>query len=118
LLALAAQCDYEADHVDIDTAFLNPILKEEIYMEIPQFFVETIHPELKGRGNAYLKLLRSLYGLKQAPREWWLMVKEAMQTTFGLTQSDADPNLFIYQGKAEKSYVLVFVNNILIIGPK
>ena len=85
LLALAAHRDYEADHVDIDTAFLNPKLKEEIYMEIPQFFVDTIHPELKGRPDAYLRLLRSLYGLKQAPREWWLMVKEVIENTFGLT---------------------------------
>ena len=38
-----------------------------------------------------------------------------METTFGLTQSDADLNLFIYQGKTRRSYVLVFIDNILII---
>jgi hypothetical protein len=117
LLALAAFRDLEIEQVDIDTAFLNPILKEEIYMETPEFFTE-IHPELKGhKGKVYLKLLRSLYGLKQAPREWWLMVKEEMEK-LGLQGSEADPNLFILPPTPgrQATYVLVFVDDMLIIG--
>ena len=37
LLAKAAAKDLEADHVDIETAFLNPDLEEEVYMKVPQF---------------------------------------------------------------------------------
>ena len=37
LLAKAAAEDLEADHVDIDTAFLNPDLKEEVYMKVLEF---------------------------------------------------------------------------------
>jgi hypothetical protein len=37
LLAKAAAEDLEADHVDIDIAFLNPDLEEEVYMKVPEF---------------------------------------------------------------------------------
>ena len=38
LLAKAAAEDLEIDHMDVNTAFLNPKCEEEIYMEIPDFF--------------------------------------------------------------------------------
>ena len=75
LLAKAAAKDLEADHVNIDTAFLNPDLEEEVYMKVPEF-LEQVYPELKTLG-AFLKLNKSLYGLKQAPRAWFLIVKKS-----------------------------------------
>jgi Reverse transcriptase (RNA-dependent DNA polymerase) len=38
LLVKAAAEDLETDQLDVDTAFLNPELKEEIYMEVPEHF--------------------------------------------------------------------------------
>jgi hypothetical protein len=67
LLAKAAAKDLEVDQLDVDTAFLNPTLKEEIYIEIPQFF-ELLYPDIDFKGKC-LRLLKSLYRLKQAPRE-------------------------------------------------
>jgi hypothetical protein len=75
LLAKVAEEDLELEHIDVDTAFLNPELKEEIYMQIPQFLEELV-PELKGLTDAYIKLNKALYGLKQAPREWFKLVKK------------------------------------------
>ena len=37
LLVKAATEDLEADHIDIETAFLNLDLKEEVYMKVLQF---------------------------------------------------------------------------------
>jgi hypothetical protein len=42
-------------------AFLNGILKEEIYVEQPQGFI------VKGNKSKVLKLRKALYFLKQAP---------------------------------------------------
>ena len=67
LLAKAAAEDLEADHIDVDTAFLNPDLEEEVYMKVPEFLAE-VYPELARTLDAFLKLNKSLYRLKQAPR--------------------------------------------------
>ena len=67
MLAIAATYDLEVDQMDVDTVFLNPTLKEEIYMQIPQFF-ELLYLDIDFRGKC-LELLKSLYGLKQAPRD-------------------------------------------------
>jgi Reverse transcriptase (RNA-dependent DNA polymerase) len=73
LLAKAAAKDLEADHVNIDIAFLNLDLKEEVYMKVLQFLKE-VYLELTL--DAFLKLNKSLYGLKQAPRAWFYIVKK------------------------------------------
>ena len=69
-MAKVAAEDLELDHIDVETAFLNPPLQEQIYMQIPDL-LRDFEPDLKGVKDAYLKLNKSLYGLKQAPREWF-----------------------------------------------
>ena len=112
LLAKAAAEDLEVDHVDIDTAFLNPDLKEEVYMKVPEF-LEQVYPELGKTQDAFLKLNKSLYGLKQAPRAWFHMVKKFFQE-LGLKSSMADPNLFTGYGVS----ILLFVDDMLIVGKR
>jgi hypothetical protein len=63
LLALAAHLDLNLYHLDVDTAFLNGDLDEEIFLELPPGFAP---PGEK----MVVKLLKSLYGLKQASRQW------------------------------------------------
>ncbi|GJZ83223.1 retrovirus-related pol polyprotein from transposon TNT 1-94 [Tanacetum coccineum] len=46
----------------LDTAFLNGILREEVYVSQPDGFVDQDNP------NHVYKLKKALYGLKQAPR--------------------------------------------------
>ncbi|KAI1007644.1 hypothetical protein K3495_g589 [Podosphaera aphanis] len=73
LLAKAAAEDREIEALDVETAFVNPKLEEEIYMGVPQFF-ELLHPEVNPDTHC-LKLNKSLYGLKQAPLAWFNEVK-------------------------------------------
>nr|GEX19572.1 Gag-Pol polyprotein [Tanacetum cinerariifolium] len=51
--------------MDVKTAFLNGLLKEELYVAQPDGFVDPDHPE-----KVY-RLRKALYGLKQAPRAWY-----------------------------------------------
>lgn len=113
LLAKAAADNLEADHVDVNTAFLNPILEEDVYMEIPEFF-EMIYPELKDKENIYLKLSKALYGLKQAPRAWQKMVHAFLESV-GFRPSQADPSLYIGR---DRVFILLFVDDMLIIGKR
>jgi hypothetical protein len=62
LLAKAAVEDLEINYLDVDTAFLNPTLEEEVYIDFPEYF-ELLYPNLKPDGTC-LRLLKSLYGLK------------------------------------------------------
>ena len=39
--------DLELDHIDVKTAFLNPLLQEQIYMQIPDL-LRDFKPSLKG----------------------------------------------------------------------
>nr|GEY38835.1 retrovirus-related Pol polyprotein from transposon TNT 1-94 [Tanacetum cinerariifolium] len=63
--AYAAHKDFTVFQMDVKTAFLNRILKEEVYVGQPLGFVSKQYPD-----NVYA-LDNALYGLKQALRAWY-----------------------------------------------
>nr|GEZ40849.1 retrovirus-related Pol polyprotein from transposon TNT 1-94 [Tanacetum cinerariifolium] len=64
-LAYSAHKDFTVFQMDIKTAFLNGILKEEVYVGQPPGFVSKKYPD-----HVYA-LDKALYGLKQAPGAWY-----------------------------------------------
>nr|GEV33437.1 retrovirus-related Pol polyprotein from transposon TNT 1-94 [Tanacetum cinerariifolium] len=64
-LAYAAHKDFTVFQMDVKTAFLNGILKEEVYVGQPPGFVSKQYPD-----HVYA-LDKALYGLKQAPQAWY-----------------------------------------------
>ena len=78
--------------MDVITAFLNPVLQEEVYMELPK----GVGASASG-GKLYCRLKKSLYGLKQAPHAWYKDINAFLTGTLGLTRSKEDPNLYISQ---------------------
>nr|GEU89669.1 retrovirus-related Pol polyprotein from transposon TNT 1-94 [Tanacetum cinerariifolium] len=64
-IANAASKNMTIYQMDVKTAFLNDDLKEEVYVNQPEGFVDPDHPT-----HVY-RLNKALYGLKQAPRAWY-----------------------------------------------
>ena len=61
IFTLVVAYNWDIQQVDINNAFLNGILHEDVYMCQPEAFVSSTHP------THVCKLIKSLYGLKQAP---------------------------------------------------
>ncbi|CAI7889377.1 unnamed protein product [Closterium sp. NIES-54] len=108
LLAGAAIKGWVVKQMDVTTAFLNGILEEEIFMAQPEGFDD-------GSGRVW-KLKKALYGLKQAHRQWYLKLREVLQE-IGFTPSSADHSLFMLGEGEQRSFMVVYVDDILIFSP-
>nr|GEW99501.1 ribonuclease H-like domain-containing protein [Tanacetum cinerariifolium] len=91
----------------VKNAFLHGNLAEIVYMHQPPGFQDPGHP------NHVCLLQRSLYGLKQAPRAWFQRFA-AYITTVGFTPSRCDSFLFIYKHDNDTSFLLLYVDNIVL----
>ncbi|RVX01701.1 Retrovirus-related Pol polyprotein from transposon RE1 [Vitis vinifera] len=110
LLSLAVNQDWCLQQLDIKNAFLNGDLEEEVYMEIPPGFEESMAK------NQVCKLQKSLYGLKQSPRAWFDRFTKAV-LKLGYKQGQADHTLFVKKSHAGKLAILiVYVDDIILSG--
>ena len=105
LFALVARLALVDDQMDVVTAFLNPYLEDDIWMEQPEGF---------GTRDSVCKLLRTLYGLKQSPREWYKLLRDFL-VSLGFVVSKHDHGLFVNAQK--KTYIAIYVDDIRLIGP-
>nr|GEV08445.1 hypothetical protein [Tanacetum cinerariifolium] len=69
-LAYVAHKDFTVFQMDVKTAFLNGILKKEVYVGQPSGFVSKQYPD-----HVYA-LDKALYGLKQVPRAWYNVLSQ------------------------------------------
>jgi hypothetical protein len=58
-------------------------------------------------------LKKSLYGLKQAPRAWYQRFTDYV-ATLGFSHSISDHSLFIYHHGNDTSYILLYVDDIIL----
>jgi len=109
LLALAAKYDYEAEQMNVVTAFLEAHLKEEVWMQQPPGF------EQKGPNETFLacRLNKALYGLKQAPREWYATLKVYL-IFIDYQRVEIDHSVFIHDNGI---IIAIYVDDLLILGP-
>ena len=98
--------------MDVDTAFLNAVLKELIYLRQPKGF------EQRGPNGEQLvcKLEKALYGLKQASRNWNLTINEWLTSEYGMTRSQADACVYVRTNGKQKLYITVWVDDLIIAG--
>ncbi|CAI7852169.1 unnamed protein product, partial [Closterium sp. NIES-53] len=63
-----------------------------------------------------LRRKKALYGLKQAPRQWYLKLRGVLEE-IGFTPSTADHSLFMLGEGEQRSFMVVYVDDILIFSP-
>jgi hypothetical protein len=105
LLALAASLGMIIHQMDVETAFLNALLEEDIYMLPPAGIVL---PEGK-----VLLLQKSLYGLKQSPRNFNKDLNKTI-VKMGFTRCISDACIYLKNINGKDIYVAVYVDDIII----
>ncbi|KAH9750824.1 retrovirus-related pol polyprotein from transposon RE1 [Citrus sinensis] len=110
ILSLAVMNQWRIRQVDVNNAFLNGELTEEVFMSQPDGFIDA------QRSDFVCKLHKSLYGLKQALRAWYDKLKGCLMS-WGFTTSSSDTSLFVRKIKTSMIIVLIYVDDILITGP-
>ncbi|EOY00276.1 Cysteine-rich RLK (RECEPTOR-like protein kinase) 8, putative [Theobroma cacao] len=90
--ALTAAYNWHLSHHDVNNAFLDGDLAEEVYMEIPQgYSIKGEYPNSSSK--MVCRLHKSLYGLKQASRQWNAKLTASI-VKYGFKQSTSDYSLF------------------------
>ncbi|MBW0483804.1 hypothetical protein O181_023519 [Austropuccinia psidii MF-1] len=107
LLKVAAVKDLEIHHMDAVAAFLNPTIKEDIYMQIPPLI-----PNYNTR--KVWRLRKPLYGLKEASSYWYLNIKKFFEM-INLTTSKADPCFFTIVTPEWECYVHIHADDLTIV---
>lgn len=90
--------------MDVRSAFLYGEIDEEVYMSLPG-----------NTSNFVCKLNKSIYGLKNSPKCWNTKFDSLMMNE-GFTRSQNDFCLYLKVLNIDKLYVLLYVDDLLILG--
>ena len=65
IMALAAKLEWKLHQMDVETTFLNGVVKDKVYME------QSLGFETHDRQSHVYRWKKALYGLKQVSRTWY-----------------------------------------------
>jgi histone deacetylase 1/2 len=108
LLSLAVTRGWFMRQLDVQNAFLNGVLEEEVFMRQPPGFEDPAQP------RHLCRLIKAIYGLKQAPRAWHARLATVLRQ-HGFLESRADTSLFILHRPDVTVYLLVYVDDIIVL---
>jgi hypothetical protein len=104
--ALASVHILHLQHMDVNNAFLQGDLQEDIYLDVPEGVTFT-------KLNNVCKLYKSLCVLKQSNRKWYEKLTSLLLQE-GYHQSSADNSLFILEIENGFTTLLVYVDDFII----
>ena len=92
--------------MDINSAFLNGELKEEVYIEQPEGFL------LSEKEDYVCRLKKALYGLKQAPRAWYARLDGYLHQQ-GFKKGSIDNNIYVKVDQDNLTIIEVYADDII-----
>ena len=110
-LTIALQRRYHMQTWDVSTAFLHATRSEEepTYLRPPM--------EFSDEESTLWRVKRAVYGLKTSPREWQDCFAKTLTKKLRMTRSRIDANLFTKTIGNELVMILVYVDDLFILGP-
>ena len=113
ILHLAAVFDLDITGIDVENAFIEPVIDKEIFMYLPK----DIYAQ-SGRRVKVL-LLKSIYGLKQAGDLWYKLL-DGLLTDLKYKRLAHDVCVYRFTSACGKYDILavVYVDDVLFFGPK
>ena len=108
ILANAATQDWEIEHVNVKSAYLNVTLKETIYMKLPQGVLKP------GEEGKVYRLVKGLYGLKQAGHGWYQEMSRVLVKDLGFTRSAVDHLVFFRRLSNEHTIIVVAMDDMAV----
>jgi len=107
LLMKALENKWVVKQLDVKSAFLNGVLKNDVYCKpIQGMNIPT---------GKVVKLKKALYGLQEAGREWYQTYRNAL-LNIGFKETKMEPCLFIKVHELSIIYVLLYIDDQLIVG--
>ena len=100
--ALAAQAGLQLSQFDVSQAYLNGLVKEEIYMRLPD--------------GTLVRLVKALYGLKQAGREWNEAAHDVL-LSLGFHRTTADPCVYVGTFRDRRMLLCLYVDDMQLAAP-
>ncbi|KAK3248576.1 hypothetical protein CYMTET_41961 [Cymbomonas tetramitiformis] len=107
VIILALNLSLQVYHMDVETAFLNSTLEEDLYVQLPR--------GLEYQGRTCAKLLKAVYGLKQAGKEWF-ETSDAFIMAYDerMRRSDVEPCLYFIRDSDITVIILAYVDDYIV----
>jgi len=109
-LAIATAKSFELRQFDVSTAFLCGDINETIYMEQPEDYVDSKHPEY------VCQLQRAIYGLKQGPVQFNKKISGILEK-IGLIPTHSDRCVFTGRVGGDIVYMALYVDDAIVASP-
>jgi len=109
ITVIAVNTNFEIKQIDINSAYLNAPLNEQIFMKAPEGH--------QSYGKSFWKLNKALYGLKRAGKEWNNKLNEEL-IKIGFSRLKSEPCVYKKVNKKKEIICIlsVYVDDILIAG--
>ena len=108
MFAIAVELDYEVHMLDVQTAFLNADVEEDVFVKMAPGYETNDEPD----AHLVVKVKKSLYGLKQSPKNLFSMIDVEL-AVIGFRPLKSDPFVYVYEDETGFVVLTLYVDDIL-----